>query len=124
MSAVDEHAAWLIQHQAWMRDVRDPADANAEPAQFVTAGKARAEWEVAHVPSGWTYRVHGDRNQYSGFGTPWMGDVRATRTEAIEAAISMLLGFFDRPEHPEFGLLCQRLRAALPQVDLFDGAIA
>ena len=79
----------------WMVEVRDPADVAAmEPVMFRAAG-ARAEYRVAPIPAGWSYRHAIRYADGTGGGTPWQTPA-PTKADAIDAAMRSLLAWLNR----------------------------
>ena len=69
---------------AWMREVRDPANLTAGPPIEHRLGGARAEYQLAQIPLGWAWHCNLRHRDGSGGGTPWKAE--ATRVEALAAA--------------------------------------
>ena len=84
--------------EAWVQNVRDPAEAAALPPVEYRAGGARASYTLAPVPAGWTWQIRVNYRDYTGGGTPWQHPL-PTETEAREAAINDLTRWLshDRP---------------------------
>lgn len=73
-------------HERWVAEVRDPAEANAEPVVRLRAGREEATYRLAPIPGGWAWRADAGKADGSGGGTPWTGPV-PTKADAREAAL-------------------------------------
>jgi len=69
-------------YEAWVREVRDPAEAADEGCRVVARGRAKLDYHLARVPGGWAYK-YGCTSGHSGTYVPWCGPV-GTRGEALK----------------------------------------
>lgn len=99
----DELQARLDQFEAWVRDIRDPANTNAEPEQHHRAGRCTATIQLAPIPGGWAWNAHATSHSDGYHGTPWRGP-EPTRDAALQAATDNVVRWLTNPrshDHPD-----------------------
>jgi hypothetical protein len=92
---------------AWMRDVRNPAEKAAEGRRTLQAGGATASYRIAALPDGtWAIHINTELEMVSGMSIPWR--VLPTREEAIAYFLEQARQFFEREKTLKKGLAQNR----------------
>lgn len=87
MTARDD--ARKAEFERWQREVRDPAEANAEPREVRTRAGETATWQLAPIPGGWAYRYSVWKADGTGGSCSWQP--APTREEALERALANVI---------------------------------
>src|ERR1700704_2447746 len=88
---------------AWMRDVRDPAEKAAEGKRTLTSGGATASYRIAPLPDGtWAICIQTKLEMVTGMTIPWR--VLPTREEAVAYFLEEAKKFFEREKDLKKGL--------------------
>lgn len=101
---------------AWVREVRDPATAAAEPEQTIKAGAATVCYTLAPLPDGrWAmkygFSIAGAGVGCGGSGTPW--ETMPGRQECLDAIHSAARGFFREKTKPHNGPSARKAAEAM-----------
>ncbi|MDB5344210.1 MAG: hypothetical protein JWP89_2587 [Schlesneria sp.] len=81
---------------AWCETIRDPARASTEGPRRLTAGNAKAEYQIAPLPDGrFAITCHFSATD-SGMGTPWT--LGKSREECVDYFLAMGRTFFEGRE--------------------------
>lgn len=101
---------------AWMREVRDPANLTAGPPIEHRLGGVHAEYQLAQIPLGWAWHCNLSHRDGSAGGTPWKAE--ATRVEALAAAKRTLARWLLGSDDPHAADLGHILNPDQPELDL------
>ena len=82
---------------AWMRDVRDPAERSNEGRRSIRSGEATAAYRIAHLPDGrFAVCIETQMEGIGGMRIPWR--TCATREECLAYFVQEAMAFFKREE--------------------------
>jgi len=74
--------------EAWVRDVRDPANAAHEGRRRVSSGRVVADYWIAEISSGWAWRAAFQISGQMGCSVPW--SAVGCRNAAVDGAVAFL----------------------------------
>ena len=106
---------------AWMREVRDPANLTAGPPIEHRLGGVHAEYQLAQIPLGWAWHCNLSHRDGSAGGTPWKAE--ATRVEALAAAKRTLARWLLGSDDPHAAGLGHILNPDQPELDLDEATL-